>query len=289
MKILFFGDIIGRPGREGIAKIIPVLKKKYNPDVIGANVENIKHGRGISKETLDEIALAGVDFFTSGNHVWEGGEAKELLQKKDLPLLRPANYPPGAPGKEFCFVQVRTKKLLIINLMGRVFMKDQIDCPFRKADEILENYHLLTPSFVRRGNTDSSLLTKEGGWEGGGNSEIVDAIFVDFHAETTSEKRVLGFYLDGRVSAIAGTHTHVPTGDEQILPGGTGYITDVGMCGPYDSSIGVDKDIMIKDLITQVPQKKEIAETGRIEIGGVLFDIDKDGKCKKVKRIRAIV
>lgn len=261
MRILFFGDIIGRPGREGLAKIIPVLRKKHSPDVIGANVENLKHGRGISKETIDEITEAGVDFFTSGNHVWEGEEAKELLEKKNLPLVRPANYPPGAPGKGFCFVRAGTKKLLIINLMGRVFMKDQIDCPFRKTDEIL------------------------GGLEDGD----ADAIFVDFHAETTSEKRVLGFYLDGRVSAIAGTHTHVPTADEQILPKGTGYITDAGMCGPYNSSIGVDKDIMIKDLITQVPQKKEIAETGEVEIGAVLFDIDKDGKCKKIKRIREIV
>lgn len=261
MRILFFGDIIGQPGREGAAKIIPSLRKKYNPDIIGANVENLKHGRGISRETLNEASSAGVDFFTSGNHVWEGGEAKELLEKKDLPLVRPANYPPGAPGKGHCVIQVGTKRLLIINVMGRVFMREQIDCPFRKADEILEEFEENRP----------------------------DAIFVDFHAETTSEKRVLGFYLDGRVSAIAGTHTHVPTADEQILPKGTGYITDAGMCGPYDSSLGIDKDIMIKDLILQVPQKKEIAETGKIEIGAVLFDIDKDGKCKKVKRIREIV
>ncbi len=261
MKILFFGDIIGRPGREGVANIMGQLRKKYNPDVVGANVENLKHGRGISKETLNEISEAGVDFFTSGNHVWEGGEAKELLEKRDMPLVRPANYPPGAPGKGFCTVQVGTKKLLIINLMGRVFMREQIDCPMRKADEILEGLEEDKP----------------------------DAIFVDFHAETTSEKRILGFYLDSRVSAIAGTHTHVPTADEQILPGGTGYITDAGMCGPYDSSIGVDKEIMIKDMLMQVPQKKEIAETGKIEIGAVLFDVDKEGKCKKVKRIRAIV
>lgn len=261
MKILFFGDVIGQPGREGVAKILPILRKKYDPDIVGANVENLAHGHGISKETLNEISQAGVDFFTSGNHVWEGKDAKELLDKKDLPLVRPANYPPGAPGKGFCVVKVGTKRLLIINLMGRVFMKVQIDCPYRKADEILKELE----------------------------EERPDAIFVDFHAEVTSEKRVMGFYLDGKVSAISGTHTHVPTADEQILPGGTGYITDAGMCGPYDSSIGVDKKIMIKEMLIQVSQKKEIAETGKIEVGAVLFDIEKDGKCKKVKRIREIV
>jgi metallophosphoesterase (TIGR00282 family) len=260
VKILFFGDIVGRPGREGIAKILPSLKKKYNPDIIGANVENLAHGHGISNETLREITEAGVDFFTSGNHVWEGKDSKELLLDKALPLARPANYPPGAYGKGFYTVQVATKRLLVINLMGRVFMKTQIDCPMRKADEILGEFD-------------------EGEF---------DAVFVDFHAETTSEKRVLGFYLDGRVSCMVGTHTHVPTADEQVLPKGTGYLTDAGMCGVKDSSIGVDKDIMIKELLSQVPQKKEIAE-GAVEIGAVLFDIGKDGKCKKVKRIREIV
>jgi len=260
MKILFFGDIVGRPGREGVAKIMPTLKKKYNPDVVGANVENLAHGHGISKETISEITEAGVDFFTSGNHIWEGKDSKELLSDKKLYLARPANYPPAAPGKGFYTVQVATRRLLVVNLMGRVFMKMQIDCPLRKTDEILRELE----------------------------DEKFDAIFVDFHAETTSEKRVLGFYLDGRISAMVGTHTHVPTADEQVLPKGTGYITDVGMCGVKDSSIGVDKDIMIKELLTQVPQKKEIAE-GAVEIGAVLFDIGKDGKCKKVKRIREIV
>jgi len=260
MKILFFGDIVGRPGREGVAKILPKLKEKYSPDVVGANVENLAHGHGVSHESLGEITEAGVDFFTSGNHIWEGKDSKELLGEATLPLVRPANYPPRALGKGFCIVQVATKRLLVINLMGRVFMKTQIDCPLRKADEIL----------------------------GGFDEEDFDAVFVDFHAEVTSEKRVLGFYLDGRVSCMVGTHTHVPTADEQILPKGTGYITDVGMCGVKDSSIGVDKDIMIEELLTQVPQKKEIAE-GAVEIGAVLFDTDKNGLCKKVTRIREIV
>jgi len=274
MKILFFGDIFGRPGREGIAKILPELKKKYNPDITGANVENLSHGHGITKEAINEITDAGIDFFTSGNHVWEGKDSKELLGVEDLALLRPANYPPRAHGKGHYVIQVASKRLLVINLMGRVFMRNQIDCPLRKADEILAQYG------IGKKLADVSMLEASEG--------AVDAVFVDFHAETTSEKRVLGFYLDGRVSGMVGTHTHVPTADEQILPKGTGYITDVGMCGVKDSSIGVDKDIMIEEMLTQVPQKKEVAE-GAVEIGAVLYDIGKDGKCKKVKRIREIV
>lgn len=271
MRILFFGDIFGRPGREGLAEALPALKKKYAPDAIGANVENLAHGHGLSKEAFAEVVGAGVDFFTSGNHIWEGKDSKVLLEDASLPLVRPANYPPGAYGKGHCMVQVATKRLLVINLMGRVFMKTQLDCPFRKTDEILQVYALR--GIVQEHSEDK---------------EEVDAIFVDFHAEVTSEKRVLGFYLDGRVSAVVGTHTHVPTADEQILPKGTGYITDVGMCGVQHSSIGLDKDAMIKEMLTQVPQKKEVAE-GAVEVGGVLFDIGKDGLCKKVKRIREIV
>src|SRR3989344_79958 len=199
MKILFLGDIFGRPGRDGVTCVLPELKKKYSPDVIGANVENLAHGRGITNESINDIMNGGVDFFTSGNHVWEGGDSKELLLKEGLPLVRPANYPPGAYGKGFCIVNVGTRKLLVINLMGRVFMRVQIDCPFRKADEILLRYG----------------------------------------------------------------------------------ITDVAL----ESSIGLDKHAMMREMVTQVPQKKEVAE-GRVEIGGVLFDIGKEGKCRKVTRIR---
>lgn len=273
MKILFFGDIMGRPGREAVCAILPQLRKKYNPDVIGANAENLAHGRGVSRPAIEEMRGAGVDFFTSGNHVWEGQDAIKLLQEKDLLLLRPANYPPSAPGRGICEVRVGTKKLLVVNLMGRAFMKVHMDCPMRTADEILKRYFLSYPPPLQ----DDS------------DGERVDAIFVDFHAEATSEKRVLGFYLDGRISSMVGTHTHVPTADEQILPQGTGYITDVGMCGVLHSSLGADKDIMIKEMLSQIPQKKEVAEGKEVEIGAALFDIDKNGKCKKVKRIREIV
>lgn len=283
MKILFFGDIFGRPGRQALIKTLPALREKYNPDVVGANVENLAHGHGISKQSFGDIYEAGIDFFTSGNHIWEGKDSKELLAKEDLSLVRPANYPPRAPGKGYTIVQVGTKRLLVINLMGRVFMKNQIDCPFRKTDEILKEYGVgkegsSFPS-SHKATKDTAPKDSEG---------KIDAIFVDFHAETTSEKRVLGFYLDGRVSCMVGTHTHVPTADEQILPKGTGYITDVGMCGVLQSSLGLQKEPMIEELITQVPQKKEVAE-GEVEIGAVLFDVGKDGKCRKVKRIREIV
>lgn len=274
MKILFLGDIFGRPGREAVSKILPSLKKEYAPDIIGANVENLAHGRGISKDSLGEITYAGVDFFTSGNHIWEGKDSKELLLKEDLPLARPANYPPGAYGKGFYEVQVGAKRLLVINLMGRVFMKVQIDCPFRKADEILKDYGITNKI---RGESISSVTEGK-----------IDAVFLDFHAETTSEKKALGFYLDGRISGMAGTHTHVPTADEQILEDGTGYITDVGMCGVQNSSIGLDKESILKEFLTQVPQKKDVAE-GTAEIGAALFDIDRYGKCKKIRRIREFV
>ncbi|MBI1888853.1 MAG: YmdB family metallophosphoesterase [Candidatus Spechtbacteria bacterium] len=274
MKILFFGDVFGRPGRDAVAEVLPRLRKKYSPDVVGANVENLAHGHGISRESLGEMENIGVDFFTSGNHVWEGKDSKALLEKRDLPLVRPANYPPGVLGKGFSKVRVGTKTLLVVNLMGRVFMKMNLDCPLRGADEILSRYSL-------KGERANESEDEE-------DKECVDAIFLDFHAEATSEKRVLGFYLDGRVSCVVGTHTHVPTADEQILPKGTGYISDVGMCGVRDSSIGMDKDIMIKEMLTQVPEKKEVAE-GTCEIGAILFDIGKDGLSRKVKRIREMV
>jgi len=283
MKILFFGDVFGRPGREAVSKILPKLKKRYNPDVIGANVENLAHGRGITNQSFNEIYGAGINFFTSGNHIWEGKDSKELLAKENLPLVRPANYPPRALGKGFVIVQVGTKRLLVVNLMGRVFMRNQIDCPFRRADEILAEHGI--DKYVAM--DESSNSEGESSFAKASEGEI-DAVFVDFHAETTSEKRVLGFYLDGRVSAMVGTHTHVPTADEQILPHGTGYITDVGMCGVLQSSLGLKKEPMIDEMLIQVPQKKDVAE-GAVEIGAILFDIGKNGKCKKVKRIREIV
>jgi len=206
-KILFFGDIVGKIGRKAIKKVIGDYKKKYSPDFIIANAENLAHGTGATESTLNEMLEAGINFFTSGNHIWKKKEIISVFEEKRIPLIRPANYPEGAPGQGYQLVEVGTKKLLVVNLLGRVFMKEDMDCPFRKIDEILKKY----------------------------SKENLSGIFVDFHAEVTSENVAFGFYVDGRVSAVVGTHTHIPTADNKILPQGTAYVTDVGMVGARDS------------------------------------------------------
>lgn len=259
LQILFFGDISGKIGRRAVAKILPELRKKYNPDLILANVENLAHGLGVTEKTLKEVIEAGGDFFTSGDHIFDKKESIEILEKKEPILIRPANFPPGAPGKGERLFEIGTKKILVINLIGRVFFKSQYDCPFRKADEILKKYKDINLS----------------------------AIIVDFHAEATSEKNALGWYLDGRVSAVLGTHTHVGTDDWQILPNGTAYVTDVGMVGAKDSIIGVDKKGILKTFLTQVPEIHEIPEEGICTVNAVYLEINpKTKKALKIKKIK---
>jgi len=259
LKILFFGDISGRIGRNGIAKILPSLKKKLDPDLVIANVENIAHGLGVTAKTLQEISDAGVDFFTSGDHIFDKKEAVEILERKDTTLLRPANYPPGVPGNGAKLFEIGTKQVLVINLIGRVFLKNQYDCPFRKADEILEEYK------------DTNLT----------------AVIVDFHAEATSEKNGLAQYLDGRVSAVLGTHTHVGTDDWQILPGGTAFVTDIGMVGAKDSILGVDKKGILKTFLTQIPEVHEIPEEGVCLVNAIYLEINpKTHEAVKIKKIK---
>lgn len=265
MKILFFGDIIGQPGREAIKKILPQWKEKYSPDLILANGENLAHGLGITEKSLNEVLAAGIDLVTSGNHVFDKIEAINLLENKDIPLLRPANYPPSVPGRGERIVEIGVKKILVINLNGRLFFKESLDCPFRKVDEILEEYQ----------------------------DEKINATLVDFHAEATSEKKAMGYYLDGRVTAVLGTHTHIPTADAEILPSGTAYISDVGMVGPMNSVIGIDKELAIKGYLTQIPpgkgEKGKLAE-GPVEVNAVLIEIDdKTNLSKKIERIEQIV
>ena len=260
MKILFFGDIVGQPGREAIKKIIPQWKKKYQPDLIIANGENMAHGSGITVKTLNEVLSAGVDLVTSGDHTWRQKEINILLENKETPLIRPANFPPNLPGKGYRLIEVRTKKVLVINLIGRGFMKQQYDDPFRKADEILESEQ----------------------------SEQADIIIIDWHAEATAEKVCLGWYLDGRVTAVLGTHTHIPTADNRILPQGTAYISDVGMVGVQDSSLGRDKEAAVKRFLTQMNTKLDVAE-GPVEVNAVLLETDQKNKAKKLKRILEIV
>jgi hypothetical protein len=246
VRILMFGDVIGRLGRRAVAAALPTLQQKYRPDLVLANVENLAHGKGVTETTLDDLVQAGVNAFTSGNHIWAKPEGHVLLERERPVLLRPANYPTGVPGRGVALVRVGDSHLLLINLMGRVFMREHLDCPFREADALLEEYR-----DVPRVGT-----------------------LVDFHAEATSEKVALGLYLDGRVSAVLGTHTHVPTADAAVLPGGTAYLTDVGMVGGQGTVIGVAKDGPLRWFLTQQPQSWEYPEAGACAVNAVCVTID---------------
>ncbi|MFH1367032.1 MAG: TIGR00282 family metallophosphoesterase [Patescibacteria group bacterium] len=261
LKVLFFGDIIGRIGREGLKKIMPKLKKKYQPDLVLANGENLAHGIGLTEKTANEMMDAGVDFFTTGNHFLKKEDIRAMLEAPDPKVIRPANYPPGVAGRGEKLLEIGLKKVLVVNLVGRVFMGEDFDCPFRKFDEIFQKYK---------------------------KEEAV--VIVDFHAEATSEKMALGHYLDGRAQAVLGTHTHVATADERILPAGTAYISDVGMVGAADSVIGDRKEEVIKAFLTQLPFRMEIPEEGEVLINAVYLEIDcKTKKSKKIERIRETV
>lgn len=243
MKILFIGDIVASPGRDAVKELLPDLRDELTPDIVIANAENLTHGRGASTQHLEEMQNAGVDFFTGGDHTFWLGSLEDEID--NLPYVRPANYPPGTPGDGHRLVDLGSKgNILIINLMGRVFIGNPIDDPFRKADEILESYA----------------------------DKKVDAIVVDFHAEATSEKHALAFYLDGRVDAIVGTHTHVPTCDTRVFPKGTIYVTDVGMCGNIDSVLGVKKEIILKKTLTGLNQRFEWETTGKKAFRSVIID-----------------
>lgn len=259
LKILFFGDIIGKIGRRAVKKILPELKKELNPDLVIANAENIAHGSGVTKKTLQSIENIGIDLFSSGNHIWKKAEIKEVLEKKDAKLIRPANYlQQDLPGQGSQIVAVGRKKVLVINLIGRVFMHEEFDSPFRILDEILASYE----------------------------RQKFDAIIVDFHAEATSEKTAFGWYADGKVSAVLGTHTHVPTADVKILSKGTGYISDIGMVGARDSIIGQGIEEVLESFLTEKPFNFEIPEKGICQVNSVYLTIDtKNRKTKSIQRI----
>lgn len=258
MRFLFIGDIVGKPGRRVVTELLPKLKKKKKYDLVIANGENSSHGKGITQKVVDELQKAGVDYFTSGNHVWKQKEVMTLLNDSKFPVIRPANYPPGVPGRGYQIVETGLmKRVLIINLMGRVFLREQFDCPFRIADQIL---------------TQTA-------------SESLSAIIVDFHAEATSEKIAFAHYLTGKVSAVIGTHTHVPTADAQIMKDHTAYLTDAGMCGLKDSIIGVEKEKIIKHFLTQLPVPHEIP-AGDMVFQAVEIEVDeKTGRATKIETI----
>ena len=256
MRVLAIGDVTGPIGCNFLRSKLPELKKKENIDVTIVNGENSAQGNGITPVSAMFLFESGADIITTGNHVFRKYEIQSFLNQEKR-VVRPANYPSGTPGSGVCRFVIGNKVLYVVNLMGTVFI-DNFDCPAKTMDRILNKIN------------DSKMIV------------------LDFHAEATAEKKTLGFYLDGRVSAIFGTHTHVPTADECVLPNGTGYITDVGMTGPIYSSLGVDPKITIKKMLTKLPVRFEFAK-GACRMDCVIFDIDDiTGKTKSVKRMSIV-
>jgi metallophosphoesterase (TIGR00282 family) len=256
MKILFVGDIVGRPGRRALKSLLPNVVDRYKIDFVIANGENAAGGFGITDRAATEIFECGVHAITSGNHVWDKKEAVGYLAR-EARVLRPLNYPPGVPGAGSLVHDLDMGvKVAVVNISGRVFMQG-MDCPFRAADEEISRLKQITPNII-----------------------------VDFHAEATSEKIAFGYYLDGRVSAVLGTHTHVQTADERVLDGGTAYITDVGMTGPVESVIGVDRDIVIERFLTHIPLRFEVAK-GKTMLSAVVVEINgQTGKASAITRLQ---
>lgn len=248
MNILLFGDVIGRPGRRALQELLPGLRTEFAADLVIANVENLAHGFGITPETIAELQKFGVDYFTSGNHIWKNVRGVEWLASSPKHVLRPANYPADRPGLGWTRFEVNGVPVCLINLIGQVFMKDEVASPFKTFDAIA--------------------------------AEQKDAvILVDFHAEATGEKRALGWYVDGRAAAVVGTHTHVQTTDAQIQTGGTAYLSDLGMCGAVDSSLGMDKTLVLR----KVAYGEEIhleppMEPSEVVVSGALVTIDEATK-----------
>lgn len=256
MKLLFIGDIVGKIGRMAVKALLPNLTSRFKLDLVIANGENAAAGFGITEKTAEELFSYGVHLITTGNHVWDKKDALSYIAKEDR-ILRPLNYPEGVPGiGSLLHVLPNKEKIAILNTAGRVFMA-ALDCPFRTTQREVER------------------LRRE-----------THMIFIDFHAEATSEKIAFGYYFDGKVSAIAGTHTHVQTADEKILPGGTAYITDVGMTGPYTSVIGIEKEQIIDKFLTQMPRKYDVA-AGKSLLSAVVIEIDeKNGKATAIQRLQ---
>jgi len=250
MLILAIGDIVGQPGRQAVIDFLPGLRRQYGLDMVIANGENVAGGLGLTSATATELFNAGVDVLTSGNHIWARKEIIPHLDS-DMPVLRPLNYPPGVPGKGY----IITGKTMVVNLIGRTFM-GALDCPFRTMDKLLAELEHKPP-----------------------------IIIVDFHAEATSEKMAMGRYLDGRVSAVLGTHTHVGTIDTQVLSQGTAYVTDIGMTGPVDSVIGDDAEAVLQRFLTGMPHHLSVG-TGKVSLNAILVEVEENsGRATKIERI----
>jgi metallophosphoesterase (TIGR00282 family) len=253
VRILFVADVVGHPGREAVKAVLPGLKKELHPHLTVLNGENAAGGFGLTAKIAAELKGAGADVITSGNHVFAQKEFVGELPNQER-VLRPANYPPSAPGQGWCVVDAGGHQVLVMNLIGRVFL-DSLDDPFRAADAILQAH------------------------------PDVQIVFCDMHAEATSEKTAMGWYLDGRASAVVGTHTHIPTADARVLPGGTAYVTDVGMVGPRDGCIGMDKEVVIQRFLTGIPNRFVVA-SGTVTFNSVLVTISSStGRATSIQRV----
>ncbi len=254
IRILYIGDIFGKPGRRTVKELLPGLKEEFSIDLTIANGENLAGGLGMTPDTANDMFEAGVDVLTSGNHLWDKKEIISHLAKEER-ILKPINYPPEVPGNDIYEIEIHGRKIVVLCLMGRVFTVT-VDCPFRIMDTYLEK---LIPEHP--------------------------IIVVDFHAEATAEKQAMAWHLDGRVAALIGSHTHVQTADERILPQGTAYITDAGMTGPHDSVIGLRKEDGIERFLTQIPNRFNPAKEN-LMLNGVLISVDEKGAASDIQRIR---
>ncbi|MFT6077698.1 MAG: metallophosphoesterase (TIGR00282 family) [Myxococcota bacterium] len=277
MKILFCGDIVGRAGRKSVEKHVPKLKEELGLDLVIANVDNASGGFGINKNACDALTKIGVDVMTGGDHIWDQKDTIGFIDNQPN-LLRPLNFPKHTPGNgAIVFTTKSHKKILVIHLLGQVFIKNNLNCPFEMVEELLKNYQLKNPlnknSHINYSNNSSRIL--------------VDAIVVDMHAEATSEKMAMGKFLDGRVSMVVGSHTHIPTNDFHIMSGGTAYQTDTGMCGDYNSVIGMCEEIPIKSFLTKRRVGKMEPANGEATFCATLVEIcDEVGGIKTIKALK---
>jgi len=253
-RVLVIADITGRPGRRMVSEHLPALVGRFNIDLVVANAENAAAGFGITPALAQELLAAGVDCLTMGNHVWDKKELQDYIEVEPR-IIRPANFPPGTPGRGSLIVEKAGVKIAVINLLGRVFMAP-VDCPFQAAIREVEAATAVTPMII-----------------------------VDMHAEATSEKQAMGYFLDGKVSAVLGTHTHVATADARLLPGGTAYMTDIGMTGPVESVIGISKELIIQRFLTHMPTRFEVAG-GPAQLQGAVVEIDPQGRAQSIEPVR---
>ncbi|RDI47380.1 TIGR00282 family metallophosphoesterase [Falsibacillus pallidus] len=255
MRLLFVGDVVGSPGRDMIKEYLPRLKEKFRPQFTIVNGENAAGGKGITEKIYRQILESGANVVTLGNHTWDNREIFEFIDKAKN-MVRPANFPKGNPGQGIVYSKFNQHEIAVISLQGRTFLP-AIDCPFLKAEELVEEAKKRT-----------------------------NIIFVDFHAEATSEKQAMGWFLDGKVTAVVGTHTHVQTADNRVLPEGTAYLSDVGMTGPYDEILGMTKESVLKRFLTSMPVRFEVPKEGRKQLSACIIDLDDaTGKASKIERI----